>query len=404
MHDTLNRLSLKAILSVKTSSKQNFESSCSRLGKLALMQVILTQIPMNYSNAESILLIAEQVMLSIMPKCTIEMMGGSKCVINASILSAITRAAIHLDAKKGIQVRFMLLNWLSRSMHPVSREAVVSVVHNYIVALSRVAVEDGSLTASMIMDSNRRGEGAIALLAQVFFDIRTVTSHRLNISSVLSRLLAAPNCQPLTQSVLLVEMLVFLDKLRHSGSTGKKNKSMAKGSISNLADWTCILDVVSCMDFSSNATLRREVSSFMEALGNRDDSLKSFGIFYLGIRTPLEVALLATGAPQQPTIKLMGWFLTQTRRRNPAAPLTRNGVILTCALLRSLGRNILKTPDTSAIGPVTKILTWSLKQTQLLLSYHREEWGVTMALAMGNCYRTLVAPFRHQAPTTLYSK
>lgn len=389
MKETVNRTSLKAILSVKTSAKQTFESSCSRLGKLALMRVILRQIPMNYSNAESTLLIAEQAMLSIMPKCTIEMIGGTKCVIDSWILSITTRAAIHLDDSKGLHVRFMLLSWLARSRHPVSREAVVSVVHNYIVALGRVAVQDGSPRSSIDMDSNRRGERMIALLAQVFFDVRTATSHRVNISSVLSRLLATQNCQHLTQSVLLIEMLAFFGTLRRVGSTGRRSKFTEKGNMSNLMDWTCILDVVSRTDFSSNATLHREATSFMEALGNRNDSLKSFGIFHLGMRTPLEVALLATGTQQQPTIKLMGWFLTQTRRRKPAALLTRDGVILTYALLRSLGTNVLRAPDASTIGPVAKILTWSLEQTQILLSHHREEWGVTMALAMGELLRNI---------------
>ena len=384
--DTLEHATLKTLLSVKTSSKPSFESRCSRLGKLALLQVVLQQTPIASINTESLILVAEQAIFSTMPKCSSEMLVGGKCVMDSFILSTTVRATIYLDATKGLQVRQMLLKWLSRRLHPISREAVVTIVHNYIVALGRIFEKVESPRSSLNIDSLRRGEPMMTLLAQVLFDHRTTTCHRENMASVFHRLLASKDCQGAAQAVLLPEIVVFLKKLR-IGS--RKRKRTETDNMSTLADWTCMLDVAATLDYSSNEALQREVSSLMDELVSRDDSSKTSGIFHLGRRTPLEFALIWAGAQQQPAIKLTGWFLTQTQRRKRGTLLTRNGTLLTYAVLQYLGRSFQESPETSTVVPVAKILTWTLEQAKQLLSSHKEDCGVVLALATGSVLRRI---------------
>ena len=396
MKQTLNQAAVNALLTLKISQKPCFESRCSRFGKLSMLQTVFQHAPVDSSTAESLLLVAEQAIFLVMPKCSTELLAGGDCFIDSSILLFAVRAAVHLNPKSRQQVRLMLIRWLSRGMHPISREAVVTIVHHYVVALACPATRGESPRSSMDTNEKRLEEPMVALMSSLFFDFRTATSHRVNIASVLHRLLGSPDCQVLTRNVLLDAMLVFLKTL-HSSAL-RKQKQTASGRILTLTDWHCVLDVVACLDYSFNEVLRREVQSCMDDVGSRDDSIQSTNIFYIKRRPPFEVALLVAGAPLHSAIKLMGWFLTQTHRRKSSALLTRNGTILTCSVLRFLGRALQHSPDASIIGPAAKVLAWTLDQTRQLFSNHREDHGVALALAAGEVLRRVSSAISPSTP------
>jgi hypothetical protein len=381
----LNQAAVKTFVALKVSQKPCFESRCSRFGKLSMLQMTLQNTPVDSSSAESLLLVAEQAIFSVLPKSSTELLVGGKCFLDSSILLVAVSAAVHLDPKSGFHVRLMLIRWLSRGLHPIAREAVVTIVHNYVMALTCIATRGGSPRSSIATHEKRLEGPMVTLMSNLLFDLRTATSHRENIASVLHRLLCSPDCPGLTRSVLLGEAFVFLKTLHARAPT--KQKQSGIGIALTLTDWNCILDVVACLDFSSDEGLQREVLSFTDDVGSRDDSIKATRIFYLKGRPPLEVALLVAGAPHQLAIRLMGWFLTQTQRRKGSALLTTNGTILTCSMLRFLGRSLQHSPDVPLVGPVAKFLSWTVAQTRQLLSNHRDEHGAALALATGDVLR-----------------
>ncbi|KAI2492194.1 hypothetical protein MHU86_22351 [Fragilaria crotonensis] len=362
MKETLNQAAVKAFVALKISQKPCFESRCSRFGKLSMLQTMLQNTPVDSSSAESLLLVAEQAIFSVLPKSSTELLVGDKCFIDSSILLVVVRAAVHLDPASGLHVRLMLIRWLSRGLHPITREAVVTVVQNYVMALNCIATRGGSPRSSIDAHEKRLEGPILILMSNLFFD------HEL-----------PPAIAKVSPAVRVPQ-----DSPR---SAPRKTPKVDIGNTLTLTDWNCILDVVACLDFSSNELLEREMRSFTDDVGSRDDSIISTRIFYLKGRSPLEVALLVAGAQHQSAIKLMGWFLTQTQRRKSSAILTTNGTILTCSMLRFLGRSLQQSPDLSLVGPVATCLTWTVAQTRRLFSDHRDEHGVALALAAGEALR-----------------
>jgi hypothetical protein len=431
----LNHAPVTHLLSIKTTSQPTpaFEARCLRLGKLNVLQTILQQAnPLlratapdtssnsekdSKSNAELIVLIAEQAIFSTLPQQE-QIKQDQTTVRCESIVNSCVRATIVLETTgKGNSVRQMLLKWLSRRLHPTSREAVVTLVYNHVIGIGKASHGSSPRSSVYSIDPSplacTRPTPMLDLLAQVFFDFRTSACHRENIASVWHRLLAASSdtsIKALSRRVMMNELTLFLKKLRTDFS--KKRKRMTPSlqhNVSTLAldDWTTILNLIPFLEPSSaksNSTeaLSREVTALMNDLGNRDDSLvnkkKGNGIFHLAQRTPLELAVILSGAGSKHVeqkaraLQLTGWFLTQAQRRRKDVPLTRNGTILTAAVLQFLSRTFHEsgTAVTSVIGPVVRVLTWAVEQTKLLLSYgHTEDCGIMLALAAGSVLRTI---------------
>jgi hypothetical protein len=378
-NDQLNLKSLKALFAIQIKDSQNFESRCTSLGMFAILKLILQMAFVDADTAEPHLLVAEQLLFVYLPKFGDSINFTKESSIHPSCLSSPVKAAMCLTSTKGLQIRLLLLKWLARAIHPVSREAIVTITHCYCEAQR---LSQATKRVSTKSESCSTNTAMITLLSQVFFDQRTSTHHRQNVSSVIRRLLNSPNCAKLTQNLLLPHIMSFIKVIIHRKSGAKVMR--AEETLLTQADWICILNIVERVNFEPDETLRCDISRLFDQMHSLEKKATQVKPYHIGIYTPLDVAVLISGASIHFVSKALEWFIVQTNLESSESRMTKQESILAYSMIKGLVRASRKSIKQIDTALVAKLLEWAVAQIHMLCSQQQDEGAFIMAIATGD--------------------
>jgi hypothetical protein len=199
------------------------------------------------ADVESLLSVAEELLLRSLPVAVrLESPVSAQPLLTRSVW-AISTALFRIETATACiatnvlpgRARFhrLLMQWLSHhvssgSSHPLSLQLVLTVIQGHVAALCEV-VDDA-------------GVPLLTLTVKLLFDVRTATTLRRNIASLLSRLLRNVTVRERLQELLCSEYLAFERSFVPPNKQDKKRKrTAAKNHRYDTNDLAVILSVLS---------------------------------------------------------------------------------------------------------------------------------------------------------------
>ena len=293
----------------------------------------------------------------------------------STILIQTDLSALHKTISLSRQQLYgIILKWLSPStrLHPASREVLLSSIHQ--ACRGSLTRQDSPRAVEMELPDEYPMTPFLGTLTSVLFDPRTQQFHRANVASLLVRILTSigltgTSYQIVVQAVVTNE---FTARFKHHVVTKKRKRDVMTiksadfynfGQL-HVEDINTICSVLRCVQVCGNSYLQE----MLEVMNQDLQEHVSQGTFWIGLRQPVEVALLLaylTGlyigassgrrnicetsngdakldfiseSKSKHFLLLMSeWFVQHTKRRKTGA-LSRgiiNAVLSTLCLLRS---------------------------------------------------------------------